>query len=340
MKNTNNCLLTICVLAFNVEKYLSETLDSVLLPDLAGRYEVIIVNDGSTDRSPDIAHAYASGYPSVFRVIDKKNGGMGSGINAGIRNARGVFFKQLDGDDLLDTGNLRELVLSLREDSSDLVFAPFTSFDDRNGTVVKRYEYPEIAEHAGEKDFGKQIQYFPFLEMHAVCIRTEIFRKYGIELMEHCFYVDVEYMVKACSHVRTMTYFPKEIYRYRVFRAGQSMSEEGLKKHYREHARVCLELAEYVRHMQSPEEISRALSDRVIRMIEFQYGIFLLMKISRKTKSELMIFDRNLKRLNPDLYNRLPSRVIILLRSSRFVLYPVLALRRQQNQRKTADHGQ
>lgn len=105
-----NKILTISIAAYNVEKYIGKTLDSLINDDVMDKIEVLIENDGSTDNTAGIANEYVKNYPNTFKLINKQNGGYGSTINRSIKEAQGKYFKQLDGDDFLDTENLRKLV--------------------------------------------------------------------------------------------------------------------------------------------------------------------------------------------------------------------------------------
>ena len=95
-------LLSITVPCYNSEKYMRKCIDS-LLPG-GEDVEIIIVDDGSTDGTARIADEYVEKYPDIVKAIHKENGGHGSGVNAGIENASGLFFKVVDSDDwVLDT---------------------------------------------------------------------------------------------------------------------------------------------------------------------------------------------------------------------------------------------
>ena len=74
-------ILTVVVPTYNAEKYLRDNLESFEIPELMQDIEILIVNDGSTDHSLEIAREYAERYPDTYRVITKENGGHGSGIN-------------------------------------------------------------------------------------------------------------------------------------------------------------------------------------------------------------------------------------------------------------------
>ena len=101
--------LSIIIPVYNVEKYLAKCLDSVIYPDLSG-YEIIVVNDGSTDNSPAIANDYGAKYPKLIKIVDKENGGLGSARNAGLEAAQGEYVLFLDSDDWLAENAVAEIL--------------------------------------------------------------------------------------------------------------------------------------------------------------------------------------------------------------------------------------
>lgn len=100
--------LTITVPCFNSEDYLERCLDSLVIG--GENVEIIIVNDGSTDRTGEIADQYARQFPEIVTVVHKENGGHGSGVNAGIALATGMYFKVVDSDDWLEADAYRALL--------------------------------------------------------------------------------------------------------------------------------------------------------------------------------------------------------------------------------------
>lgn len=103
-------LLTVVIPAYNAERYIKYTLDSLCsgcrkqaVYDHSNELEILIVDDGSTDGTGDIADQYADKYPEVVRVIHKENGGQWfPGINCGIQEASGRYMKVVDADDWVD----------------------------------------------------------------------------------------------------------------------------------------------------------------------------------------------------------------------------------------------
>lgn len=119
--------VSVIIAAYNAEKYLEETLDSVTHQTLDA-YEIIVVNDGSTDRTGEILENYRAEYKSL-KVIHKENGGPSSARNAGLEIAEGEFVFFFDSDDILVPDALEELYNRAVEQKADLVIASYDIFD-------------------------------------------------------------------------------------------------------------------------------------------------------------------------------------------------------------------
>ena len=90
-------LLSIAIPCYNSEAYMGKCVDSLL--EGGDDVEIIIVNDGSADRTGEIAEDYVRRYPGIVKAVHQENGGHGAAVNAGIENAGGLFFKVVDSDD-------------------------------------------------------------------------------------------------------------------------------------------------------------------------------------------------------------------------------------------------
>ena len=99
--------ISIIIPVYNVEPYLRRCIDSVLEQTMQD-YEIVVVNDGSTDNSGSICDQYANQYDQI-RVIHKQNGGLSDARNTGIKAATGDYILFLDSDDYLDTDALEKL---------------------------------------------------------------------------------------------------------------------------------------------------------------------------------------------------------------------------------------
>ena len=93
-------LLTFAIPCYNSQDYMENCIKS-LLPG-GDDVEILIIDDGSKDSTGDIADAYEKKYPGIIRAIHQVNGGHGEAVNAGIRNATGLYFKVVDSDDWVE----------------------------------------------------------------------------------------------------------------------------------------------------------------------------------------------------------------------------------------------
>jgi len=113
--------LTVMIPVYNVENYLAKCLDSVIYPELEN-YEIVLVNDGSTDSSGDICNDYQSKNPSLIRVITTPNGGLGAARDVGINNSKGAYSLFLDSDDYLAPNAIPEIMETLSLDYDMCIF--------------------------------------------------------------------------------------------------------------------------------------------------------------------------------------------------------------------------
>ena len=126
----NEKVLTIIVPAYNVEDYLAKCVDSMLAAGCNDAIEIIIVNDGSTDGTREMAETYERDNPGTVRVITKENGGHGSAVNTGVRAATGTYLRVIDGDDWVDGDAFAALVARLATTEEDVVVSRYNTVQD------------------------------------------------------------------------------------------------------------------------------------------------------------------------------------------------------------------
>lgn len=116
MNNKKSTLVSIIVPCYNQAIYLSETLDSVL-NQIYNNWECIIVNDGSTDNTKDVALSYCN-RDSRFLYIEQENAGLSAARNAGVIRSRGEFILPLDSDDKIAPAYIYKAVECFEKDDS------------------------------------------------------------------------------------------------------------------------------------------------------------------------------------------------------------------------------
>ncbi len=115
--------ISVIVPVYNAGKYLHRCLDSLVNQTFSG-YEIVLVNDGSTDDSGKICDAYAAQYPNIT-VFNKENGGVSSARQCGLDNSRGEYLLYVDSDDWIELDMLADMYNSAVETNSDIVYCDF-----------------------------------------------------------------------------------------------------------------------------------------------------------------------------------------------------------------------
>lgn len=222
-------LLTFAIPCYNSQDYMEKCIDSILVG--GDDVEILIIDDGSKDRTAEIADDYAKRYPTIIKAIHQENGGHGEAVNAGIRNASGIYFKVVDSDDWVDEfaylqilDKLRELVGS--ENNLDMLLANYVYEKEgaKHKKVMRQTGFPrdEVFTWSDIRHFYKG----HYILMHSVIYRTQLLRKCGLELPKHTFYVDNIYVYKPLPFVKTMYYMDVDFYRYYIGREDQSVNEK------------------------------------------------------------------------------------------------------------------
>lgn len=226
----NTKLLTVTIPCYNSQDYMRHCIES-LLPggDLV---EIIIVNDGSVDRTGEIAEKYGKDYPNIIKVIHQANGGHGEAVNTGIRNASGLYFKVVDSDDWVSLTAYKEILQTLQRlkeenESIDILISNFVY--DKVGTQhkkVMRYHnvFPENKiitwDEVGHFYKGQ------YILMHSVIYRTGLLKECNLILPKHTFYVDNLFVYVPLVQVEKIYYLNVDFYRYYIGREDQSVNEK------------------------------------------------------------------------------------------------------------------
>ncbi len=223
-------LLSICVPSYNSEAYLAKCIDSLLVG--GDEVEIIIVDDGSKDRTGEIADKYQMLNPNIVRVIHKENGGHGSAVNAGIENATGAYFKVVDSDDRLKESAYKKVLETLRQlafarPQLDMLLCNYV-YDKQGETRHKVIHYRNTLptnQMFTWDDVGR-FRKGHYILMHSVIFRTQLLRECGVKLPEHCFYVDNIYVFNPLPYVQNMYYLDINLYYYFIGRDDQSVNQQ------------------------------------------------------------------------------------------------------------------
>ncbi len=303
-------LITFAIPCYNSAEYMRKCIES-LLPG-GEEVEIIIVNDGSTkDNTAEIADEYCEKYPNICKAIHQENGGHGEAVNAGLRNASGIFYKVVDSDDWVDLEAYMEVLETLRsfvfgEDTLDMLISNFVYEKQgvRNKRVMqyrKALPIRQLTNWSGVKHF----MLGQYILMHSVIYRTEMLRNCGLELPKHTFYVDNIFVYQPLPHVNNIYYLDVNFYRYYIGREDQSVNEQIMIGRIDQQIRVNKLMLGYYDLRKIP---CRKLRKYMTGYLEIMMTVSSILAIKSSTeenlekKKELWSY---LKKLNLPLYLRL-----------------------------------
>jgi len=236
-------LVSFIIPAYNSAAYLHHAVDSLLIA--GDDVEIIIVNDGSKDQTLAIANEYKRKYPNIINVIDQENGGHGSTINAGLKLAKGIFFKVIDSDDWVDEQSLLQFVDTIKKHLStnvdiDLYITNFVYEHVADQTQFERDYSQNFPQHVVFQwnQTKKRFKYSKTLMMHALTYKTELLKSINFELPRHTFYVDNLVSYIPLPYVKTVYYMKLPMYRYFIGRADQSVTLKNITNRYQQQIRV------------------------------------------------------------------------------------------------------
>ena len=205
-------LLSIAIPCYNSQDYMESCIESLLVG--GEEVEILIVDDGSSDRTAEIADDYARKYPTIVKAIHQENGGHGEAVNAGIRNATGLYFKVVDSDDWVNKEAYVQILKTLYEllrgpQTVDLLISNFV-YEKQGATRKKIMQYRKCLPQ--DRIFGwEEVKHMPkgkYLLMHSMIYRTKLY------------YLDVNF------------------YRYFIGRDDQSVNEKVMIKRIDQQIRV------------------------------------------------------------------------------------------------------
>ena len=270
-------LITFAVPCYNSAAYMEHCVDTLLQG--GDDIEIILVDDGSAkDDTPAICDRYQEQYPNIVRAIHQPNGGHGEGVNQGIRNARGIYYKVVDSDDWVDVDALHQVLNKLRqfvrdEKLVDMLIANYVyeHVEDNTQRVIRYTNVFPTGRVFGWDKIGR-FRPSQYLLMHSVIYRTQLLRDCKLELPKHTFYVDNIFVYQPLPFVKSMYYMDLDLYRYFIGRADQSVNESVMVKRVDQQLRV-------TRHMIDCQDLDALKGQKKLRSYMLHY-LSMMMAIS------------------------------------------------------------
>lgn len=297
--------ISIIIPTYNMEAYIGKCLDSLLIPEF-DQVEVLVVNDGSKDRSSEIAHSYANRYPNSIRVIDKPNGNYGSCINAALPLCTGRYVKVLDADDTFGTAAFSEFVKILPKLSDEALVTPFKTVNEYgNIKTITRFDGVENIQmnHAYSFDevFNKKL--LKTMYMHAVAYNRDIFSRIGYHQTEGISFTDTQWATIPFVEAKTIKFIDiNPIYIYLLGREGQTMDPSCFNRQVNHYIIIFTNRIKHLRSLQEDSSQQLFLYNLILRSIYFVYNHAIRLG-SKESINSLAKFDKQIECDYPKLYS-------------------------------------
>lgn len=300
-------LLSIIVPVYNVQEYINRCVDSLLKSDLRLEYEIILVDDGSIDKSGVICDEYSLKYDYI-RVIHKSNGGLSDARNVGLDNAIGSYVVFIDSDDYVEINSIEKLCKEIKENNCDIYCCDYYSLC-KNRRIDIRYT-PIFKIESGEVFFKFQLQRRSMISSIVQNVyRRDFLVKNNLYFKKGIYHEDEEWYPKVFLLAKTVKYLDLIYYVY-IVRSDSIMQQKDLTKHIKDFISTMNELLQLYEGKIDVELFNLLKDDLVDKYLSiyargnFGYGtneIVVSNKklrkglVHRKTKLKLAIFTLNRK---------------------------------------------
>lgn len=305
-----------------MEAYLRRCLNSVTRDDVPDSLELIVVNDGSTDKSLSIMQEYATKRPDIVTIINKPNGHYGSCVNAALKVATGKYFRILDADDWFDTDGLIEFLNKLNKIDIDLIVTCFKIISRSGIDAVSNDDFAMSKPYQITDKYITNHTKLNTFCMHSMTFKTDLLKRTAIPLQEGICYTDNEFVIYPFAKVQNICFFNIFIYNYDLMRESQSMDSSVIQKN-RNHLYLIL-----LRMLKHYDAISTPHTQKILFniLVRYYYLILFLSPKSHEDDQKLaeidILLSRNCAPLRRKLYIKLyGSPIVWKIFKNRFLFY-------------------
>jgi len=204
-------LVSVVIPVYNSEKFLEECLDSILTQTYQN-IEIIAVDDGSTDSSPDILERYSD----KINIISQKNQGLASALNLGISKMKGSWFKWFSPDDVMYSNTIETLIDEAKNHPDNtIIYSNWNIIDDAGNTLREFHEsnYNELSEF----DFNLRLLDGQQINVNTTLIPAIFLKKYGIRELDEPVAIDYDFFLRsALLHDVKFHLISQPLVKYRI----------------------------------------------------------------------------------------------------------------------------
>lgn len=256
-------LFSIIIPVYNIEDYLTECIESVLVQKFSS-YEMLLVDDGSTDSSGKICDIYAAKYPEI-QVFHQKNAGLSEARNTGIRNSKGEYLVFIDSDDKIYPDSLRHLQNTIVEQNKpDFVISRRCTWRNQDLTPCDYRFSKDIRSLQRAVDIYTALQSYPdcWLGVWIFTVKRSYSEKWNLLFYPGILHEDEEWVPRLFFHTNEIGFNNDLLYCNRVERAG-SITATPTIKHEFDRLKIIDLLLEEFQKDEYNADIRKAIKKRI-----------------------------------------------------------------------------
>lgn len=226
----NDTLVSVIVPVYNSEIYLDECIESILNQDFE-KYEIIIVDDASTDGSYEIARTYMKKYPGIVKLYRlEKNSKQGAARNLGIERAMGRYVMFVDSDDVLEICAIRLMYEKAYKKDADIVFCDYIMCNGIDELYSQHVYMPYLGElNVKKKKALMTTSVVPWAKL----IKRSLIIDNDIFFPEQTFYEDQATTYLYYAYAKNAYKIEKALYRYRIHN-NSTTGKKNEERHYQQ----------------------------------------------------------------------------------------------------------
>ena len=309
--------LSIIIPVYNMEKYLEQCMESILNQTYKG-YEIILVNDGSTDSSSKIIEKYEKEYKEI-KAIYKENGGLSDARNVGINNVSGDYILFVESDDFLNDKNaLRKIMDRLKITNAEVLnfgFKKYYEDKDMSNTYFNKIKEDMPIE------IIKLHQSFEYLcknSLYIACawnkvIKRELFSKYSLEFKSEIYSEDIEWCGRLAIVAKSFDFINTDFYSYRQRKSSisKNMSDKNIKD-LKDSIIACCEYA---------ESMEESFKRYFLNYVSYQFGTFLICQANANYNKTIQSYIDEMSNYQYLLNYRINKKIKILYYLNKVIGY-------------------
>lgn len=261
--------LSVIIPIYNVEKYLNECLDSISKQTLKD-IEIICIDDGSTDNSPNILKEYLKKDKRI-RIITQKNKGQSAARNLGIKESHGEYIAFVDSDDFIEPDMLEKLYAKAKDNNLDMAMCKIATYDNQTKEIKDNVWYymlgvfrdfeKEIFSHKDTKEFTCNIAVTPYNKIY----KTSLLKDNDILFPEGVIFEDEKFFYDTYLRAKRVSIVDEFLYYYRVNRKGSTV-DITKENDYTDIIEISQQIRETFRQTNNYEDYKNLLNNRLIHM--------------------------------------------------------------------------